>query len=70
MPDTDWADVKQERRVDMGGGADNPDWAFRTYCATEVVWALRDYATAEGCADLLYATRPASAPLNPAAAVA
>jgi len=26
----------------------NPDWAFRTSCAAEVVWALGDYASAEG----------------------
>jgi len=38
-------------------------------CA-EVVWALRDYHTAEGCADLLYATRLADAALQPHEAVA
>ena len=38
--------------------------------AAEVVLCLREYHTAEGCADLLYATRLAGAPLNPAAAVA
>jgi hypothetical protein len=82
ITDSDWADVKSERgttlvdyilaaqRVDTGGGAENSDLAFRTYCAAEVVWALRNYHTAEGCADLLYATRLAGAPLNPAAAVA
>lgn len=80
---SDWADVNQARALavanyDMArmgvstGGRDaaSPEWAFRTARAAEVVWCLRDPLTAEGCADLLYATRLAGAPLNPAAAVA
>ena len=77
-----WAQVKQEyaqafsaydlalRRVAINGGEPNPPLAFRTARAAEVMWCLRDYHTAEGCADILYATRLAGAPLNPAAAVA
>jgi hypothetical protein len=37
--------------------------------AAEVVLCLRNFDTVEGCADLLYASRLAGAPLNPAAAV-
>jgi hypothetical protein len=82
VTDDDWADVEQEHanafveyslaadRVDTGGGAGNPDREFRTFCAAEVVRALRHCDTADGCADLLYAARLAGAPLNPAAAVA
>jgi len=52
------------------GGAEPPARALATARAAEVVLCLRDFHTAEGCADLLYATRLAGAPLNPAAAVA
>jgi len=77
-----WAQVKQEyaqafsaydlavRGVAINGGEPNPPLAFRTARAAEVVWCLRDYASAEGFVDILYATRLAGAPLNPAAAVA
>jgi hypothetical protein len=42
-----------------------------TVRAAEVMESLRHYDTVEGCADLLYATRLAGAPLSPdAAAVA
>jgi hypothetical protein len=81
ISDSDWADVRDEwvsamleydqtkGRVGLGG-ATPPAWAFKTARAAEVVMCLRNYATAEGCADLLYATRLAGAPLHPAAAVA
>ena len=52
------------------GGAEPPARALATARAAEVVMCLRNYDTAEGCADLLYAARLAGAPLNPAAAVA
>lgn len=82
ITDSDWADVRQAMAVawvnyemarsgvTMGGGATPAEWAFRTARAAEVVYCLRDHRSAEGCADLLYATRLAGAPLNPAAAVA
>jgi hypothetical protein len=82
ISDSDWADVREEHayafaeyslaadRVGLGGGAGNPDREFRTFCAAEVVRALRHCDTADGCADLLYATRLAGAPLHPDAAVA
>ncbi len=75
-----WARVQAERIEAMvayqmadqmrgqGGGVD-PAQAFRTARAAEVVGCLRDYDTVEGCADLLYASRLAGAPLNPAVAV-
>ncbi|OLT97882.1 hypothetical protein [Mycobacterium syngnathidarum] len=83
ISDSDWADVReacaktyvdyfmaQSRISAVGGGDPTPlEWAFRTARAAEVVACLRDHATTEGCADLLYATRLAGAPLNPAAAV-
>lgn len=47
------------------GGAEDPARALATARATEVVECLRTHATAEGCADLLYATRLAGAPLSP-----
>ena len=81
ITDSDWADVRQAFALacvnyDMAtsgvglGGATAVDRVFRTARAAEVVWCAREYATAAGCADLLYATRLAGAPLNPAAAVA
>ena len=81
ITDSDWADVRQAFALacvnyDMAttgvglGGATPVDRVFRTARAAEVVWCAREYATAAGCADLLYATRLAGAPLNPAAAVA
>ncbi len=76
-----WTAVKAERNQaiiafqmaeDMrnhGGGAD-PVRAFMKSRAAEVIQCLQHFDTAEGCADILYATRLAGAPLNPAAAVA
>ena len=43
---------------------------FRTARAAEAIACLRDAATAEGCADVLYAARLAGARLDPAWAVA
>ena len=76
-----WAEVAKQRFMALieyqtamsnagQGGAEPPARALATARAAEVVLCLRDYDTAEGCADLLYATRLAGAPLNPAAAVA
>lgn len=82
ITDSEWADVRQafavacvnyemaRSGVTNGGGATPVEWAFRTARAAEVVWCLRDFRSAEGCADLLYASRLAGAPLNPAVAVA
>lgn len=82
ITDSDWADVHQafavacvnyemaRSSVTTGGGATPLEWAFRTARAAEVVWCLRDFGSAEGCADLLYASRLAGAPLSPASAVA
>lgn len=53
-----------------GVGGMDPERAFMKARAAEVVWCLRDYGSVDGFADLLYATRLAGAPLNPAAAVA
>jgi hypothetical protein len=81
ITDSDWADVDTEfmsaliraesarAGVSFDTGPVNPEWAFKTMCAAEVVQCLRDYHTAEGSADLLYATRLVGGPLNPAAAV-
>jgi hypothetical protein len=57
------------RNVGLGGATD-PALAFRTARAAEVILCLQNAATAEGCADLLYATRLAGAPLKASAAVA
>lgn len=76
-----WADVSKQRFMALiqyqtamssagQGGAEPPARALATARAAEVIECLRHYDTAEGCADLLYATRSAGAPLNPAAAVA
>lgn len=82
ITDTDWADVDSAYmqaviRADFARGGMSlegeqvaPERAFRTMCAAEVVQCLREFHTAEGCADLLYATRLAGAPLKPADAVA
>lgn len=84
ISDSDWADVKDagakafveymaaSMSSNAVGGTDPTPvaWAFRTARAAEVVLCARESATAEGCADLLYATRLAGAPLNPSAAVA
>ena len=47
------------------GGAQDPARALAVARAAEVVECLRHHTTAEGCADLLYATRLAGAPLSP-----
>lgn len=83
ITDSEWADVRQavalawvnyemaRSGLSPDAGVDNAaERAFRTARAAEVVWCLRDFRSAEGCADLLYASRLAGAPLNPAAAVA
>ncbi|OOK65354.1 hypothetical protein BZL29_7760 [Mycobacterium kansasii] len=75
-----WAQVRQERFLALieyeqaiggqGHGGSEPALSLATVRAAEVIESLRHYDTAEGCADLLYATRLAGAPLSPAAAVA
>lgn len=80
IPDDLWEAVRQERFMALveyesaarmrGHGGAEPARALATARAAEVIECLRHYNTAEGCADLLYATRLASAPLSPAAAVA
>ncbi|KEF94892.1 hypothetical protein K883_05316 [Mycobacterium sp. TKK-01-0059] len=75
-----WAQVRQERFMALieyeqavggqGHGGSEPALSLATVRAAEVIESLRHYDTAEGCADLLYATRLAGAPLSPAAAVA
>jgi hypothetical protein len=74
-----WEDVRQERfnalieyelAAQMSGhGGAEPARALAAARAAEVIECLRHYNTAEGCADLLYATRLAGAPLSPDAAV-
>jgi len=75
-----WRDVERARFMSLieyemafksasQGGAE-PARALASARAAEVVLSLRNHATAEGCADLLYSTRLAGAPLEPAAAVA
>ncbi|MCT7373150.1 hypothetical protein [Mycolicibacterium llatzerense] len=85
ISESDWADIRQAHagacvNYDMAkmtahavGGASDPaplERAFRTARAAEVVLCLREAHTAEGCADLLYASRLAGAPLSPGAAAA
>jgi len=75
-----WAQVRQERFLALieyeqaylgrGHGGSDPALSLATVRAAEVIESLRHYDTVEGCADLLYATRLAGAPLSPAAAVA
>jgi hypothetical protein len=76
-----WAGVRQQKyaaliqyQMSMQsaglGGAEPPARLLATARAAEVIECLRHYDTAEGCADLLYATRLVGVPLNPAAAVA
>ena len=75
-----WARVRQERFIALieyesalqgrGQGGSEPARALATVRAAEVIESLRHYDTVEGCADLLYATRLAGAPLSPVAAVA
>jgi hypothetical protein len=76
-----WAGVHQERiaalvqydiaKLRISYGAPELARLLTTVRAGEVMESLRRYNTAEGCADLLYSTRLAGAPLSPdAAAVA
>lgn len=76
-----WAGVHQERiaalvqydiaKLRVSYGAPELARLLTTVRAGEVMESLRRYNTAEGCADLLYSTRLAGAPLSPdAAAVA
>jgi hypothetical protein len=75
-----WEQVRQERfnalieyemaNRSRGSGGAEPARALATARAAEVIECLRHYKTAEGCADLLYATRLAGAPLHSDAAVA
>ena len=75
-----WADVHQERfnalveydlaKLRVSYGAAELARHLATARAAEVIESLRYFDTAEGCADLLYATRLAGAPLSPDAAVA
>lgn len=76
-----WADVQSERAKAMvayqlaatmhaQGGGQDPVQAFKTARAAEVIQCLEHFDSVEGCADLLYATRLAGVPLNPALAVA
>ncbi len=82
ITESDWADVHQafalacvnyemtRSGAPLGSDSTTLERAFRTARAAEVVWCAREYASVSGFADLLYATRLAGAPLNPAAAVA
>jgi hypothetical protein len=80
IDDALWEDVRKERFMALveyesavsmrGHGGSEPARALAAARAAEVIECLRHYDTAEGCADLLYATRLAGAPLSPAAAVA
>ncbi|OFJ50942.1 hypothetical protein BEL07_25535 [Mycolicibacterium grossiae] len=81
IPEPLWADVAKQRFMALigyqsamsnagQGGAEPPARLLASARAAEVVLCLRDYGSAEGCADLLYASRLAGAPLSPAAAVA
>ena len=70
-----WEEVQKERFAALisyqlndqtrGQGGSEPARILMTARAAEVVECLRHYDTAEGCADILYATRLAGAPLNP-----
>lgn len=81
IPEALWADVAKQRFMALigyqsamsnagQGGAEPPARLLASARAAEVVLCLRDYGSVEGCADLLYASRLAGAPLSPAAAVA
>lgn len=75
IDDALWPEVQKERFMALieyqsamsqagHGGAADPARALATARAAEVVECLRTHTTAEGCADLLYATRLAGAPLS------
>lgn len=78
IQDTLWRDVEHARFMSLieyemaiksaGHGGADPARALASARAAEVVLCLRNHATAEGCADLLYATRLAGAPLEMRAA--
>jgi hypothetical protein len=80
IDDALWRDVDRARFMSLieyqsaiqsaGHGGSDPARALASARAAEVILCLRNFSTAEGCADLLYASRLAGAPLNPAAAVA
>jgi hypothetical protein len=79
IEDSLWDDVRTERFMALvdyelemqtqGQGGSDPARLLASARAAEVIECLRNYDTAEGCADLLYAARLAGAPLNPVAAV-
>lgn len=79
ISDALWADVAKQRFMSLiayqtamknagQGGAEPPARLLATARAAEVVMCLRDFDSVDGCADLLYASRLAGAPLHPAAA--
>ncbi len=79
IEDALWADVAKQRFMSLieyqtamknagAGGAESAARLLATARAAEVVLCLRDFNTVDGCADLLYASRLAGAPLHPAAA--
>ncbi|WP_236057293.1 hypothetical protein [Mycobacterium sp. SM1] len=75
-----WEQVRNERYIALveyesavrtrGQGGSEPARALATARAAEVIECLRNYDTVDGCADLLYASRLAGAPLSLDAAVA
>ena len=76
IDDALWPEVQKERFMALieyqtamknagQGGAEPPARLLATARAAEVVECMRHHTTAEGCADLLYATRLAGAPLSP-----
>jgi len=79
IPESLWHEVAKARMKPLteymlqmqsaGQGGAEPARALAAARAAEVVLCLRHSSTAEGCADLLYATRLAGAPLNQTAAV-
>lgn len=80
IPESLWHEVAKARMKPLteymlqmqsaGQGGAEPARALAAARAAEVVLCLRHSSTAEGCADLLYATRLAGAPLTQTAAVA
>lgn len=80
VPEALWREVNNARLKPLteymlamqsaGQGGAVPVRALAAARAAEVILCLRHSTTAEGCADLLYASRLAGAPLEPNAAVA
>lgn len=78
ISDTQWTAVLQEwndavvnyqlSQTTVGMGGSDPGRAFMIARAAELILCLKDAATAEGCADILYLARLAGAPLKPLAA--